>query len=352
MDVYSREVDGKRIWYAKLHYVDNGRRRTVRKSTGIRDDGTARSKLTAEGIGRDLESKIAAGGASAARSSKTLKQALDALIAKKELAEKSAATLEIVVEKSGRLFDHFTAERRMDGIDAEAVRKYAIAARKLRAIATVSRELLILREAFGAVGMTPPEFPDIGEPPPGKDRILELNEQRRLLAAVASKRRLAVQCLLQLGGIRKDEYNKLVEVDWEGRFAHIAGTKTKKSDRWVPIPDELFEELLPFRADWKGYNVDGWLPRWTNIDRDLRLAAKRAVIDPCSCNDLRRTYATFMARAGVSSLQLAKLMGTSERMLADVYARLEKRGDHMHEAVAKGVPNLRTKQPSSSKKRA
>ena len=91
------------------------------------------------------------------------------------------------------------------------------------------------------------------------------------------------------------------------------------------------------RGEWTG------LLHWTNMDGELREAAERARIGPISCNDLRRTYATHMARSGCHQLLLAKFMGTSVKMLDEVYARLEKRADHHHEAIARGVPRLRKK---------
>jgi hypothetical protein len=48
---------------------------------------------------------------------------------------------------------------------------------------------------------------------------------------------------------------------------------------------------------------------------------------------LRRSFATDLAKAGVSPLFLKDLMGhTTTRMLEKVYARVQQ-GDHMHEAM-------------------
>jgi integrase len=181
---------------------------------------------------------------------------------------------------------------------------------------------------------------------------------RKLLAAVPHKRKVHVLAYLQLG-LRKEELWKITEVDWAGRYVFVDGTKTKKAKRWVAIPEELYEAMLPLRAaQWNGFE------RWTMIDRDLRIAAYRAGIVCCgrdrktgvvsfsedhdpsrhdlSTNDLRGTHAHHMALAGVPQLLLAKNMGTSVKQLDDVYTRLEKRGAHQHEFAARGVPRLRT----------
>lgn len=362
MEVYVRKVGSKRLWYARCHWFDGAHRREERRSTGIRDDGTAKSREAAEAIGREIERSYAFGGTSAARPTRTLKQALAALVKQQELAGRSAASIEIITEKSLNLFKGFGPERQMHTIDAPCVIDYAAKARKLRAVTSVGRELLILRQAFAAVELDPPQFPELGDPPPSKDRMLELGEQRKLLTAVAGEKQICVMGILQLGGMRKSELPTVREVNWQGRFAHVEGTKTKKADRWVPVPDELYDEMLltkdapctgacgkpdcARRHNWTGF------PQWTNIDRDLRLAAKRADIDPVSCNDLRRTYATFMARSGCQPLLLAKYMGTSVKMLESVYARLEKLGEHDHEAVARGVPRLHSNAPATRSRKA
>jgi len=364
VELYTRVVDGKRIHYARCVYFDKaGHRKFKRKSTGIEDDGSKSAYDAAYAIGQGHQQRIGAlggdGGSGKREARGTLKKAIDALIADQELAGKSPRSIEIIVEKAANLGLYFGPTRSMATIDDDAVKGYAKAARKGegifapkpavpgrstprkgRAVMTVTRELLVLKMAFDAINATPPAMPDLGEPPPSQDRFLEVDEQRKLLIAVPPSRKLNLLAYLQLGGMRKCEAEVVVEINWKTRFAHVAGTKTKGSNRWVPIPDELLEELQPYRKLWVGENPDGWLPRWTNVRRDLLLACAKAEIRPVGPNGLRRTYATHMARSGVDPLQLAKLMGTSVKMLETVYARLEVLGDHQHVAVAKGVPVL------------
>lgn len=335
MDLYSRLVRGRRLWYVRAHFWDGQRRQSRRKSTGIADDGSAKSRQAAEVIGRDIERSLADRGSSAARPTRTLKQAVLALAKKQQLAGRSDASLEILTEKSARLFDHFGPERFMHEITDAHVLEYATKARQARAVATVGRELLILGQAFESVGLPKPAMPELGDAPPTRDRALEVVEQRKLLAACPVKRKATILGFLQLG-VRKSELWKIDEIDWAGRYAHVVGTKTKRADRWVPISDELFAEIEHMRP-WTGF------PVWTMLDRDLRAIAVKAELGPISCNDLRRTYATHMARSGCHQLLLAKFMGTSVKMLDEVYARLEKRADHHHEAVARGVPRLKAR---------
>jgi len=75
--------------------------------------------------------------------------------------------------------------------------------------------------------------------------------------------------------------------------------------------------------------------------RVLRRADRRALaIAYLSFNDLRGSYATEMARAGVPILALAKIMGNSAAQLERTYAQLERNEDYLRE-LAEKVPRLR-----------
>lgn len=356
MELISRKTSGGRYWYAYCKYWDGTQRKRVQRATGIRDDGSAQSRQTAEIVGYQIERSLAAGGEAVARPGKTLRQALRALTEAQELARKSEATLEIIGDKGANLSEYFGNDIVMHSITKEQLRDYAVEARKTRSVPSVYRELLVFRQACAAVGVKAPEAPDLGEAESPPQRTLDITEQRQLLAAVPHKRKVHILAYLQLG-LRQQELWKIDEVDWSNRYLHVNGTKTKKAKRWVPIPEELFEAMLPMRAAWSGFE------KWTKIDRDLRIAAHRAGLVCCgrnrkgglivgdnhdesrhdlSTNDLRGTFAHHMAIAGTPQLLLAKMMGTSVKMLDEVYARLDKRGDHQHDAVARGVPRLRS----------
>ena len=62
---------------------------------------------------------------------------------------------------------------------------------------------------------------------------------------------------------------------------------------------------------------------WSNVRR-LACVCTRAKIDRISCNDLRRTYASWLKQRGVDSLVVARLLGhTSTRMVDAVYGQLD-----------------------------
>ena len=125
------------------------------------------------------------------------------------------------------------------------------------------------------------------------------------------------------------------DIDWDGNQVYIRGTKTDYRRRTVPM-DLKVRTIL-----WERKDRTPMFPTWSasNMCRDIKKACAYASTDgtlkPATANDLRRTFATWLAREGVPLLNLAKLMGHSgTQMLTHVYARVE-RGKHMHEAIGK-----------------
>jgi integrase len=169
-----------------------------------------------------------------------------------------------------------------------------------------------------------------------RDRALSQAEYQALHAAMGEGRRdyLAAWCLC---GARESELYSVTaaDVDLDGGQMHLRGTKTGGSDRWIPIQPDLLE-VLERRAD---ATPEGPLiPEWPNVRRDLRVACAKAKISPVSCNDLRRTFATWLAEAGVAELVTASLMGhASTAMVRRVYTKI---GQSAKRAAVASLPRL------------
>jgi integrase len=122
------------------------------------------------------------------------------------------------------------------------------------------------------------------------------------------------------------------DVDLSRRVLRIKGTKTSGAVREVPILDPLMPTIkrrmkapgpMLFGAPWHRARMHQNLRRWCAI----------AEIEPVTANDLRRTYATWLAESGVPESLLLKYMGhTSSTMLRRVYSQTT---DRMHaDAIA------------------
>lgn len=335
MDVYIRKLrGGDRVWYVEAHYWQDGKRKRARRSTGVRDDGTVKSRRSAEVIGRDIEQSLALGQGRVARPT-TITQAVRALVEQQERAGRAQASIEIVIEKGRHLIDFYGADTPLE--KCTDIGAYAKAALAVRKPATVARELRTLVLAFKAVGLTPPSLPELAETA-ARERFLTREEQLKLLAATPSAYRDHMICYLHLG-VRKSELFRIQSDDcnFVTREVRVRGTKTDEADRILPMSPEVYDVLWSRREDSPTFAF--W--HEGNADRELRRWAKRAQLGPLSFNDLRRTFATTLAIAGVPILHLMHLMGhKSTRMLERVYARVAA-GDHMHEAIAKLAVLLR-----------
>ena len=335
MEIKKRDGRWHVIGYVVL---PDGRRQRIRKSTGVRVAGAASKKLAEERAPDILRiAQLEAAGYAKPQGRTSLKKAIGMLISQKELAGRSQATIDIVLEKAAHLLPHFGPERSIGSITDKDLVDYARHARadkgevKGRKPGTVHRELRTLREAMRAAGFEPPPMPDLGRVYVPRERWLDETEQRKLLVALTGYRRDYIVCYLHLG-LSLSELQKIDrdEIDWdagEHGQVYVRGTKAHSRARALPLTPEAREVFE------RAVKRDPMFPEWGQIHRDLKAACRRAGIDPCTTNDLRRSYATIMAQAGVPVLTLMHLMGhTSTRMLEKVYARVE-RGQHLHDAV-------------------
>ena len=126
---------------------------------------------------------------------------------------------------------------------------------------------------------------------------------------------------------------------------HIRGTKTENSDRYVPVPAVLRDRLKnvpPF--DYAAQNRHGKKHSESSYDR-LVASLKRAMNISMGCRvyrnqlipplplandfvpyDLRHTYCTDLARAGVDIRTAQKLMGHANiSITADIYTHVDKK---------------------------
>lgn len=145
-----------------------------------------------------------------------------------------------------------------------------------------------------------------------RDRWLTLEEYRALLAALPPSRRKYVVAYCNTGVRLSELYQSRREAD----TLVVTQTKGRKQERAVPLSPAAVEVFdahpLP------------WVP-WTsqNMNRDLRAACAKAGIAPCSANDFRRTFCSWLVQGGVPELTIIRLMGhTSSQMVRRVYAQL------------------------------
>lgn len=318
-------------WYC---YVRTPSGRRLQRALHIRDDGSPASERAAVAAYWQEQARATSGALDQpARARITLGQALASLSEQQALAELSDHRHRTVYRASQHLLAHFKADYDVDELGAtKDYVEYATKARALRTAASVKQELGVLAQAIRAVGLNPPKLPKLGDTKPKPQQPLSADEVRRFFLAVPAKHKLLALTLVSLG-IRTSEYNKITEVDWSRRMVYIDGTKTLRSKRWVPVPDELMEfmETLRARGEWAGFRRLGLV----TIHRTVSNACVRAGIGPRSVNDLRGTYSTALSLQGVSAADRAALQGNSELMQVATYSQPHLRPEELRGSVAK-----------------
>lgn len=147
---------------------------------------------------------------------------------------------------------------------------------------------------------------------------LTWEEYQALRAELREDRQVAIDVAVFTGARKGELFELRIEdCDLKRGAVHIRGTKTRGSDRWVPLLPELGELV---RAEMKLRRNGPLVAPWHCAWRDLGEACDRAGIARRSLVDLRHTFASWLVQAGCSSLSVGHLMGhTNSKMVDTTY---------------------------------
>lgn len=250
-------------------------------------------------------------------------------------ADRSVVVHEIIEQKGRHLVAYFGPDFDIARVTRTQLERYADVRVAAVSRHTVAKELGLLRRARIVAGLpwTREMMPQLGNYYVPRDRWLPQAEYRALRAALSPDRRDYLAAFVYAGPRSSELYGlTTADVDLARGLVRLDGTKTDGAARWVPIAAPL-RPVLERR-------LDGPLlfPEWANDDRDLKAACRRAGIAGVSPNDLRRTFCSWLAQAGVPLLACARLLGHSSIEMAQrVYARL---GIDVHEAAIAALPDV------------
>lgn len=243
-------------------------------------------------------------------------------------------TVHFVGFKTKRLREGLGKETDINGLTLRDLEEY-VEKRKIDvAPATIGKELAMLRYALTRArkkgrfsGDIEKIFPEYRTPYRPKKRWLSREEYEKLLGEFENPARKLWIITAVYTGARMSELEGLTWKDVRGSEIHVRGTKTERSDRIVPL-HEVLKDALGERG------IGKLVPLWGKVNRDLKAACKRAKIDPVSPNDLRRTFASWLLQAGVTSSVVAALLGHTTTTLVDLtYGKLDQ--GTLREAVGK-----------------
>lgn len=169
--------------------------------------------------------------------------------------------------------------------------------------------------------------------PRGRTRFLSHDEIAKLLAEAKRSRSPLVRPFLIVAlntGMRRGEILSLTRksIDWEKRTAFLQHTKNGES-RMVHLNAEAFAALKSLSV-----RIDGKLFPFTDentISRDVRRVFQRAGIKDVRLHDMRHTFASHHAMAGVNQRGLMDLLGHKDTRMTARYSHLS--DDFLREAV-------------------
>jgi integrase len=165
-----------------------------------------------------------------------------------------------------------------------------------------------------------PELEDTYTP---RERFLSPLELVALVNALPPERAAHVVFIVCTGA-RWSESVRARRSDVVGHMVAIRGTKTKRAAGIVPVPPTMRNALAWALANSRD---DILFSSWGNVRRDLAVACRAIGVEPVTPNDLRRTFATWLAVSGVNTDLVGKMLRhTTSRMAELCYGRI-KAGD-------------------------
>jgi integrase len=171
----------------------------------------------------------------------------------------------------------------------------------------------------------------------------------RLLAELSKERADVVRFILATGA-RAAEWRRAQDGDVADGTVRLRGTKTKKSERTIPVPGPLAHlldgvqlPLKPWRTAYAALEAACRRasvcstcrstptgkrgPRTAKKPKEGCLACAAATVPKVTFNDLRRTFSTLLAEAHVTPEVRAQLMGhASTAMTLGVYTHVDAAG--------------------------
>lgn len=230
---------------------------------------------------------------------------------------------------------------------------------KPRSIGAVNRELRLLSRIFklavdgGEVAENPCKKVSILKGEQGRTRYLLPQEEEKLLAAIDGRRSpLKDMVILVINtGLRVSEaFNlKLEHVDFHRDVLYIKGTKTDE-DREVPL-NNVSRELLAKLVTRAQRQDDRYLftnpktkTKYTTIKTAWLNACQKSGISDLRFHDLRHTFGTRAADAGVPLNAIRDVMGHKSTTMTERYAHATDEGKRRAvEAIQSGSRAIVTK---------
>ncbi len=238
------------------------------------------------------------------------------------MKERVAAGTVVDLERTLRTFQEIMGVVKLGDVTPAVIDKYV--AQRLEKVrrATANKNLRTLKASMnravkrGYLRKNPAAVIRQVREPEREIRVLSTEEVERLLGACLSMRWKALIALAITTGMRLGEMRALRwdELDFDKKTVWVRNTpdhRTKSGrNRTLPLTDETAEIIrrLPRSAPLVFHNPSGG--HWNNnVQRGFHRIVKRAGIGYCTMHDLRRTFISHLAMAGVNAAVVKELAG-------------------------------------------
>ncbi len=331
------------VWYTCIRY----RGKKVQRSLGVRV-GKKADMMLAQAIEAKIRTGVIEGSyfEKPIGHNKTFKQLMEKFM--KEHAPKVSIKMQESYDVSLKHFIPFFGDSKLSSISRKTISRYKVLRRDEGAApATVNKELAMLSKAFS---LAVEEWEWLKDKPFSKiqrekmdnerDRWLTTDEESRLLKNCPGWLSEIVVFALNTG-LRKDELLSLewYRVDLERKTILIKKTKNGKP-KTLPlnrIALDVLEQRSKVRTiknelvffNRKGTKINGY-----TLSRTFKNITGETGIKDFRFHDLRHTFATRLAQAGVDLYKISKLLGHEDIKMTQRYSH------HCPESLRDGVEVL------------
>lgn len=233
---------------------------------------------------------------------------------------------------SPAVVDEYISTRRKDTVDKDGTKRIGEY--------TISKELISLRKMLKLAkrrglwrgdiqAIVPVAFDSKYKP---RKRWLPPEELIKLLGQLTSDHAARVAFIVATSANWKETELARRE-DVTKKMVLIRGTKTDTRFRPVPMMSQWGQQLIKMALEHAQGERGMMFQPWSSVRKGLIAACERAGIEPCTPNDLRRSFGKWMRADRVPLELIAPAMGHKDTtMLQRVYGRLD--GDELGDRLS------------------
>jgi integrase len=238
------------------------------------------------------------------------------------LVQRLAHASVVDTERVLRYFGEICGPRTMADIDTAMIERFHSVRLGIVAKTTANKDLRTMNAALtravrrGYLRENPGRHVTPARVPEKALRVLTSADVGKLLEACPSDRWRAFVALAATTGLRRGELLALrwCDVDMDSMTVHVRNTPghTTKSGKERAVPLQLSVVPLLQRLDHRGeliFHTEAGTSMANNVARGFNGIVKKAGIERCTMHDLRRTFVSQLAMAGVNQAVVQQLAG-------------------------------------------